>query len=489
MSQVTSRADSRLGDSPDGLADSIAVAPADVFEKLFRFFISMKTGLALILGLGILTLAGTLIRQAPAELAEDPGLYADWLDSTREIFGGWTPIIDRLGLFAVFSSLVFKLIAMLLVTSIIACSVNRAPRLWKHATHARTRKSDSYFAHAPLRASAQVDVPPDDGLARVRKVLKRRHYRVLDGPSGANTRNLYAERFRWGPFGTIIAHLSFVLILIGVFLTATTGFKEEQLAVPVGSTIDVGHDTGLSVLARSFSDSYYPDGSPADYASQLVLYEDGVAVQEQTVRVNEPMRYSGVSFYQSFFGLAAAMSVRDSSGRVLFNEGVPLAWGTDDGVHNVGEFALPDQGLRVFVVVPASGEVDPNIRPGQVQLEIYRDDGESPLALKVLSQGKPAVIDGIEYTFERPRQFTGLIVTQDPGAVFVWIGSFFLVVGIFMVFFFPHRRIWLRVGESRTGSTVEMAASQRRDLAFQAQFKSLARDIEAMASAPDPQRK
>ena len=110
--------------------------------------------------------------------------------------------------------------------------------------------------------------------------------------------NLYADRFRWGPFGTVLAHLSLpVIILPGFFLSATTGFKNTGLVVPVGSRVQVGHGTGLSVEAKSFNDAYYPDGSPSDYASDLVLYKNGVQVERQTIRVNHPMKSGGVWFY------------------------------------------------------------------------------------------------------------------------------------------------------------------------------------------------
>ena len=119
-----------------------------------------------------------------------------------------------------------------------------------------------------------------------------------------------ADRFRWGPFGRIVAHLSFVVILLGATLTATGGFRDEGFAVPVGEKMSVGNGTDLTVEAKSFSDSYYTSGEPSDYASKLVLYEDGAPVKSQEVRVNHPMRYDGVTFYQSFFGPTVVMRAK-----------------------------------------------------------------------------------------------------------------------------------------------------------------------------------
>jgi len=280
----------------------------------------------------------------------------------------------------------------------------------------------------------------------------------------------------------VIAHVSFVVILVGFFLSSATGFKDTNFVAAVGSTVAVGHGTGLSVKAMSFNDAYYPDGQPSDYASDLVLYKNGVAVNRQTVRVNHPMSWDGVSFYQSFFGTAAAMQVTDAAGKSLYRDATPLAWTSDDGKHSIGQFTLASKKLTVEVVVAASGEVDPNIKAGQVQLNVFQDGNKNAIATQVVDQGKPATLAGVSYTFERTRQFTGLIVAHDPGAIFVWIGSALLVIGLFLVFFFPHRRVWVRIRKTSGGSQVLFASTMKRNVAFEPQFRQLVTDIQLAGS-------
>jgi cytochrome c biogenesis protein len=382
----------------------------------------------------------------------------------------------------VFTSIWFKAIMVLLTTSVLACSINRAPRLWKLAFHPHTRMGETFFTHAPLRAGVLVPTGPDAALEEVRTVLKSHRFRTITDP-GETEVNMYADRFRWGPFGTVVAHLSFVLILVGFFVTATTGFKNTQFIVPVGSTVQVGNGTGLSVKAMAFNDAYYPDGSPSDYASDLILYKNGAQVDRKTIRVNHPMSRDGVSFFQSFFGEAAAIKVTDSAGKTLYRDAAALQWQSDDGQQSIGKFDIKSKGLTVYVIDVASGKTDPNIKAGQLELEVDKPGTNAPLGTKVVDQGKPATIAGLTYTFERTRQFTGLIVTQDPGAVFVWIGSTLLVLGLFMVFFFPHRRIWLRVRKTEGGSELLFASTMRRDSAFEPQFHQLVTDIQ-LAGTP-----
>jgi len=468
-------------DGLDGLDGGASVSGTDVLDRIWRFFISMRTGLVLILGLGVLSLIGTLLVQAPAGMTADPAAYTSWVASIHSKYGGWTPVFDKLGFFSVFTSIWFKGMTVLLTTSVLACSVNRAPRLWKIAFHPRTRMGETFFTHAALRANILVPDGPDTAMDNVREVLKSHRFRTISDPDD-NGLNLYADRFRWGPFGTVVAHLSFVVILLGFFLSATTGFKDTQFVVPVGSKVQVGHGTGLSVEAKSFNDAYYPDGSPSDYVSDLVVYKNGVPVDRQMVRVNHPMTWDGVSFYQSFFGTAAAMKITDAAGKTLYNDATALQWQSDDGKHSIGQIDMKAAGLSVYVIVAASGEPDPNIKAGQVQLEIHKDGTDAPIATEVVDQGKPSTIAGVTYTFERTRQYTGLSVARDPGAMWVWVGSTLLVLGLFLVFFFPHRRVWVRIRKTSGGTEILCASPMKRDVAFEPQFHQLVTDIQLVGS-------
>jgi cytochrome c biogenesis protein len=143
------------------------------------------------------------------------------------------------------------------------------------------------------------------------------------------------------------------------------------------------------------------------------------------------------------------------------------------------------KGLAVYVIVPASGKTDPNIKAGQMQLEVDQDGKKDPIATQVLDQGKPATIAGLTYTFQRTRQFTGLIVAHDPGVPFVWVGSALLVIGLYLVFFFPHRRIWVRVRKTAGGSEILCGSTMKRDVAFKPQFNAIITGIQLAGATPE----
>jgi cytochrome c biogenesis protein len=165
------------------------------------------------------------------------------------------------------------------------------------------------------------------------------------------------------------------------------------------------------------------------------------------------------------------MKVTDASGKTVFEGGVPLLWSSNDELARVGQFALPDQGLTVWVAGAASGRQNPQIKAGQTEVQVYRTGGDTAIADQVIDQGKATKIGDLTYTFVREHQFTGLIVARDPGVIFVWGGAVALLLGVFLVFFFPNRRAWALIRRREDGTTsVRIGAVVRHDVGYQSEF-------------------
>lgn len=165
------------------------------------------------------------------------------------------------------------------------------------------------------------------------------------------------------------------------------------------------------------------------------------------------------------------MAITDASGRELYRQGVPLDSQTQDEKHVFGKFIVPGQNLEIYIVSPASGQVDDDIAAGQMRVEVYQIDSTTPLAAQVINQGQATKIGDLTYTFVRERQFTGLMVSRDPGAIWVWIGLGLLLVGICATMFLRHHRIWVRVTEDADGGSLVRAGSpDRYDYTFDHRF-------------------
>lgn len=452
------------------------VSARDVAHRVYAFFYNKRTGLGIILAMAFLTLLGVLLQQAPEPVRGDPDTYSRWLDSVRPRYGGWTNVLSTLGLFTVFSSIWFTIVSVMLAISIVCCTTHRIPQLWQRATKPLVHAGEGFFSHATIGHDLRVDADPDTVFEEAAQQLRARRFRIVrdeKDPDGS----FYADKFRWAPFGTAVAHASFVIILLGVLVTSQFGFRIANFPVAVGSSAEVGHETGMSVRVNSFADTYYPDGRPSDYVADITLFKDGAEVAQKDIRVNEPLRYEGVAFYQASFGVAASMRIADSTGRVLYEGGVPLQYTTDSGANTFGKIELPEENLEIFVVGAASGRADSPIGAGQMQIDVYPADQELAVDSQLVDQGVPTRVADLDVTFERERQYTGMMVARDRGAVIIWIGSALLCLGTFITMGLKHRRIWVRVTPAENGSRLRLASADRHDFLFSRSVDEVVEDI------------
>ena len=445
----------------------------ELLERLWRFFTSVRLALVLILLIAAAVLAGTLLMQAPPSVVADAAAYGQWLERARSKYGAWTRLLDALQLFYVFRSLWFRLLIGLLTVNIIVCSVNRWSGIWLSVFRTRVRMADAFFEHARFSARLAPAMPVASAAERVKRALARSHYRVQTEASG-DAIAIYADRNRLSRFGTFFSHLSIVLLLVGAMVGGIWGFSDPDFVVAEGATREVGEGSGIVVGLEHFADEYYLEGPPKDFRSEIVIYENGVEVKRGTVRVNSPLSYKGYRFHQSFFGQSAVMEVQDEGGAVIFNEAVPLAWQTRDGGRPLGRFDLPERNLAVYVVGPVSGEDDPLIRAGEMRVEVRRLDTGALIEGENLSQGTARELAGLDFTFQRERRFTGLRVVKDPGLNLIWAACGFMVAGLALLFYFPHRRLWAVCKRRPDGTTeVRLATPAQRDLSLAQEFDRL----------------
>ena len=448
--------------------DGHDLSVVDLLRRLYQLFHNKRFGLLLILAMAVLTLVGVLFPQAPGEVLADPAVRDAWLDTMRPRYRGWTDILATLGVFAVFGSIGFKAVTILLALSIIACTTHRFPQLWAQAMRPHVHVRDRFFDHARVSATTVVRLDEIRTSALLKSELHKLRFRTMADTEG---RPLYADRNRFAPFGTVVAHVAFVVILGGVFVTTTFGFRADDLSVPVGSRIEVGRGTDLAVEARSFTDSYNPDGSPSDYVSDVVLYAGGRQVAEQVLRVNAPLRWDGWSLNQASFGIAADLRVTDAAGAVLLDRALPLEYQLERR-YAYGKVEVPGTDLLVYLITPASGKVVPDIPAGKAQVEVYRGGTDTPVFTTTMTPGDPVQGVDLTWTFERERQYTGLMLSRDPGAPIVWIGCALLAIGTCWTMFLRHQRLWIRLEAIPQGTRVTLASPDRLDSVFARQVHS-----------------
>ena len=82
---------------------------------------------------------------------------------------------------------------------------------------------------------------------------------------------------------------------------------------------------------------------------------------------------------------------------------------------------------------------------------------------------------------ESVRQYlppNGLKVVKDPGVNVIWVASALMVLGLVMVFWFPHRRLWaLCTPRPEGGVDVRLAAAPQRDLGMEKDFERVSANV------------
>jgi cytochrome c biogenesis protein len=449
------------------------------FSRIYQFFYSKTVGLIIILAMAAYVVVGIVLIQEPKSAATSPEAREAFLETAQTKYGGWTTILDALGFFHVFSSIGFLVLSAALALSIAACTVHRIPQLWRTWKYPKTSASPAFFDRARYKGTVLLaGNSADIALQTATQVLTKARYSVQKSGNGEG---LYAAKNAWGPFGTVAAHASFIMIMAALLISSRGGI-DKVLTVPVaGEPVAVGYGN-LRIQADTFENVTNAEGRSLDYISHLKLYDGDTLVEEQDVRVNSPLRYDGVNFHQNSFGMAVDVSVADASG-TLYAGSVALNMSSTDGMNSVGQFEA--SGYTVNVFVAASGKSGQgSLEAGQAAFQLVDADGEL-VNMVIADQGTPKSLEGMDFTFWREREYTGIGVRQDPGSTLMWIGSALLVIGMTMTFAFRPRRIWLRPLVDDSGEiALRFASSDKADYGFGNQFQDLV--LQTAAALPEP---
>lgn len=84
--------------------------------------------------------------------------------------------------------------------------------------------------------------------------------------------------------------------------------------------------------------------------------------------------------------------------------------------------------------------------------------GPRPLTLEA---GQKAVVDGLEYTFEGQREFSGITAKRDRSDTLVWVGAGLTVLGLMVTFWVPRRRLWVKITEAGSWFAGQAASHAR----------------------------
>ena len=397
-------------------------------QELLPVLTNLRLAIALLLLIAIFSSTGTVIEQG-----QSPAFYQANYPEHPALFGFLTwKVIQVVGLDHVYRTWWFLALLILFGTSLTACSFTRQLPALKAAQRWKYYEEPRQFQKLALSAELETG-----SLNSLTEILQKRRYKIFSDQEKENL--LYARKGIVGRIGPIIVHIGIVAILLGGIWGAMTGFLAQEM-VASGNTFKVKNivDAGplaaaqvpkdWSVRVNRFWIDYTASGGINQFYSDLsVLNNQGKEVDHKKIFVNEPLRYHGVTFYQTDWGIAAV--------RVQFNNSpifqLPMAklntngngriWGTwvptkPDLSEGVSLLAKDLQGM--VLIYDATGKLVDTVRAGMF-----------------------TEVNGVKLKILEVIGSTGLQIKADPGIPIVYSGFGLLMLGVVMSYF-SHSQIW-----------------------------------------------
>lgn len=403
-------------------------------KRLPRRVLAALSNLPLAIGemaaIAALMALGTAIEQG-----EVPDFYFQKYPEDNPVFGFFTwRWILTLGFDHMFSSPIFLGLLVMMGLSLMACTYTTQIPLVKVAR----RWSFLHSAEA-IRKQEFSDTLPRASIQDLGVILMGAGYEVfLKGPS------LYAFKGLVGRFAPIGVHLAMLLIMAGGTLSATGSFR-GSVTVPQGLNFVVGDVLGpngfLSTPTDAFSTEvhvnkfymdYYDSGEVKQFHSDLSLFDiGGKEVMRKTISVNDPLRYGGITIYQTDWSFSAL--------QVLKN---------DEGPFNLAMAPLKVNGdKKLFGTFLPLGDVNsPNVKGISMlgrdlqSIVIYDQEGKFAGVRRPNSK-LPIDIDGTKIVIVDAIGSTGLDLKTDPGVPIVYAGFGALMLTT-CISFLSHTQIW-----------------------------------------------
>jgi cytochrome c biogenesis protein len=395
-------------------------------RELLPVLTDLRLAIALLLIIALFSISGTVIEQG-----QSPAYYQSNYPEHPALFGflSWK-VIQVVGLDHVYRTWWFLGLLILFGTSLTACTFTRQLPALKAAQ--RWKYYDEPRQFQKLALSAELDT---GSLNSLTPILQKQRYKIFQEKDDI----LYARKGIVGRIGPIIVHVGIVTILLGGIWGAMTGFMAQEM-VASGDTFQVKNiiDAGPLALGQVPKDwslrvnrfwiDYTPTGGIDQFYSDMsVLNDKGQEVDHKKIFVNEPLRYHGVTFYQTDWGLSA-VRVRLNNSPIfqlpmaqLDTKGKGRIWGTwiptkPDLSEGVSLLAKDLQGM--VLIYDATGKLVNTVRTGMST----KINGVTVKILDVIGS-------------------TGLQIKADPGIPIVYTGFALLMAGVVMSYF-SHSQIW-----------------------------------------------
>jgi cytochrome c biogenesis protein len=430
--------------------------------EVWNFFSSMKLGLVLLLIIAAVAIIGTLIPVDPQ---------------------------TNLPTFNVYQQIWFRGILGLLCMNLLVCSINRWKVIKNSLAAPKLKVSENYLKQLKQFSSVRRKGTLPDMVASLETSIKSQGYRLVKEETEGTT-FIAADRGRIGVLGSLITHISFLLITAGAIYGGFTGYEGYVNALE-GQTFSLTNDVAWSTMVKPnpkeefqvkvnrFWIDYRNDGSVKGYYSDLAVIDQGKEKLKKVIRVNDPLIYNGVKFYQSSYGSANKITAKVVGKKAMQEK--------EYTVYEQNSFPVEGTDLQVKVdrFIP---DFDTN-NPGQsrsnlpnnpaVIYELIKGGQTIETNYRLLNTPLETSDATVTFTGYQVGSYTGLSVRRDPGVPIVWFGSGLMVMGMSISYLWQHRKIWVVVREANGIAIADIGATtDKHKLGMESDFNNIVKSIQ-----------
>lgn len=435
---------------------SIGMERQNIF---WSFFSSVRLTLTLLIIIALVSILGTFIPQQ---------------DAAEEFIKGLPPaiasVLKTIQLFDLYHSIGFIVLLALLLLNLIVCSFNHFPVRWRLFRTTLQIDQESRFKSFPSDRMISIKGRKEDEIQKIEELFKARYGNLKKkvAPVGLF---FYESKGAFSYFGVCIVHLSICLMIVGVVMGSLFGF-EGRMNIVEGMAADAiqlkgnreEKKLGFEIRCDRFFVDFYNNGMPKDFRSDLSFLKDGQIAYQGPLRVNHPIEFDGLHFYQASYGM---MPGGLATLRVFTGDGEEKTVKVKPG----DTIILSERNARAEVLrveedlmeLGPAVKLDVNTGNGHVWFWVLKDireiEEQNPGFLEKVPEFNPAHFKPYVFALDRieSRFFTGIQVTRDPGAILVGAGAVLMILGFIVTFFTSHREVWVRVDEE--GDRVRICVS------------------------------
>lgn len=440
-------------------------------RRFYRFVVSIRCAIMLLVIISIASCIGTLVPQG----MPDEAIYEQY-----GIESFVAKVITLMDLNDVYHALWFRVILVALAINIILCTVERLTGTLRIWSHVEKNISSERLKKFSLFESIISQKSFDETIAECEQCVR--------GTFGGKRIILKHDAECWGVsfckgklslFTAYGLHASILIILFGALVGSLFGFK-GVMNIAEGSTENtvrlLREEKAIKlpyrVRCEKFVVEFYPQGTPKEYRSDIVILNGEKEVTRARLRVNDPFTYDGVTFYQASYGSIlqeAHVAFVEEGGhkayRVVLKPGDYVPVGNGEIRARLVDFREDFSGLGpalgIVLAVPGRDEVG-----SWILAKFPKFHGNKILNYRVIVEDF------------KTKYYTGLQVKRDPGVGIVIFGFCAFVVFLFTMFSWSYKRIWVVVEPKNLGSMVFIAGrAYKNTLSFEAEFRKLTREL------------